>query len=42
MTHTILRLPEIKRSTGLSRSTMYLRISQGAFAGPISLLSEGI
>ena len=37
MTHNILRLPEIKRSTGLSRSTIYLRISQGAFTRPVSL-----
>jgi prophage regulatory protein len=35
--HTILRLPDVKRSTGLSRSTIYLRITQGAFPKPISL-----
>jgi len=35
--HRILRLPEIKRSTGLSRSTIYFRISQGAFPKPVSL-----
>jgi len=37
MTHTILRLPAIKTSTGLSRSTIYLRIAQGAFPKPVSL-----
>jgi len=37
MTNAILRLPEIKRNTGLSRSTIYLRISQGAFTRPVSL-----
>ena len=37
MTNSILRLPEIKRNTGLSRSTIYLRISQGAFTRPVSL-----
>jgi prophage regulatory protein len=37
MTHTILRLPAIKSSTGLSRSTIYLRISQGFFTKPINL-----
>ena len=37
MTHTILRLPDIKTSTGLSRSTIYLRISQGVFTKPVSL-----
>lgn len=37
MSHTILRLPEVKRSTGLSRSTIYLRISEGTFPRPVSL-----
>ena len=37
MTHTILRLPDIKTSTGLSRSTIYLRIAQGVFTKPVSL-----
>ncbi len=35
--HTILRLPEVKRSTGLSRSTIYLRIAEGRFPKPVSL-----
>lgn len=34
---TILRLPAVKQRTGLSRSTLYLRISQGAFPQPIDL-----
>ena len=37
MTHTILRLPAIKTSTGLSRSTIYLRIAQGEFPKPVNL-----
>jgi len=37
MTHTILRLPAIKTGTGLSRSTIYLRIEQGLFPKPVSL-----
>ena len=37
MVTTILRLPEVKARTGLSRSTVYLRISQGTFPAPISL-----
>ena len=37
MTHTILRLPAVKARTGLSRSTIYLRVSQGAFPAPVSL-----
>jgi prophage regulatory protein len=37
MSEAILRLPAVKAQTGLSRSTIYLRISQGAFPKPISL-----
>lgn len=37
MVTTILRLPEVKKRTGLSRSTIYLRISNGGFPKPISL-----
>ena len=37
MTHTILRLPAVKASTGLSRSTIYVRVSQGTFPKPVSL-----
>ncbi|HSE90102.1 MAG TPA: AlpA family transcriptional regulator [Candidatus Binatia bacterium] len=35
--HMILRLPDVKRSTGFSRSTIYLRIAQGTFPRPVSL-----
>ena len=37
MTHTILRLPAVKTRTGLSRSTIYLRVSQNTFPKPVSL-----
>ncbi len=37
MTHTILRLPSVKSRTGLSRSTIYLRIAEGTFPRPVSL-----
>lgn len=37
MTHTILRLPDVKASTGLSRSTIYLRVAEGRFPKPIGL-----
>lgn len=37
MTDTILRLPDVKTSTGLSRSSIYLRIAQGEFPKPVSL-----
>ncbi|MES9933557.1 MAG: AlpA family transcriptional regulator [Candidatus Sedimenticola sp. PURPLELP] len=37
MTTVILRLPAVKARTGLSRSTIYLRISEGSFPRPVSL-----
>lgn len=37
MVTTILRLPSVKTRTGLSRSSIYLRISQNLFPSPISL-----
>jgi len=37
MATTILRLPAVKSRTGLSRSTIYLRISEGRFPKAISL-----
>jgi len=37
MTQTILRLPDVKAATGLSRSTLYLRIAHGVFTHPVSL-----
>lgn len=37
MATSILRLPTVKVRTGLSRSTIYLRIAAGQFPRPISL-----
>ncbi|MET0072729.1 MAG: AlpA family transcriptional regulator [Candidatus Thiodiazotropha lotti] len=37
MVTTILRLPAVKARTGLSRSTIYLRIAEGSFPKSISL-----
>jgi prophage regulatory protein len=37
MADSILRLPAVKIRTGLSRSTIYLRVSQGVFPKPVSL-----
>lgn len=37
MTYHILRLPNVKAATGLSRSTLYLRIAHGVFMHPVSL-----
>lgn len=37
MSLRILRLPDVKSESGLSRSTLYLRITQGLWTKPISL-----
>lgn len=37
MVTTILRLPAVKSRTGLSRSTIYLRVAEGSFPAPVSL-----
>lgn len=37
MTHTILRIPAAKSQSGYSRSTIYLRITQGLWTKPVSL-----
>ena len=35
--NTILRLPQVKARTGLSRSTIYARIAKGSFPRPVQL-----
>jgi prophage regulatory protein len=42
MSHTILRLPTVKTRTGLSRSTIYLRMSLGLFPKPVSLGARAV
>lgn len=37
MATAILRLPSVKARTGLSRSTIYLRITDGVFPPPVNL-----
>ena len=37
MATSILRLPAVKARTGLSRSAIYLRASNGSFPRPVSL-----
>ena len=37
MPKTIYRLPAVKSESGLSRSTLYLRIAQGLWTTPVSL-----
>ena len=42
MEQQILRLPNVKAITGLSRSTIYLRMSEGTFPEKISLGSRAV
>ncbi|HDY7733559.1 helix-turn-helix transcriptional regulator [Vibrio sinaloensis] len=42
MSHKIIRLPEVIDMTGLSRSTIYLRMSKGSFPQSISLGDRAI
>ena len=37
-----LRLPEVQARTGLSRSTIYVRLEQGRFPSPVSLGSRAV
>ena len=39
---SILRLPAVKARTGLSRSTIYLRASEGTFPKPVSLGARAV
>jgi len=42
MLQTIFRLPAVKSETGLSRSTLYLRISQGLWPKSVSLGARAV
>ncbi|MDD4073114.1 MAG: AlpA family phage regulatory protein [Desulfobacterales bacterium] len=42
MTHTMLRIPTVKIQSGLSRSTIYLRIAQGLWTKPVSLGARAV
>ncbi len=42
MANRILRLPEVKSLTGLSRSTIYLKVSEHRFPRPISLGARAV
>lgn len=35
--HKLLRLPEVKAATGLSKSTIYARITEGTFPKQVAL-----
>ena len=42
MATTILRIPVVKARTGLSRSTIYLRVADGSFPRPVSLGARAV
>jgi len=42
MANSILRLPQIKSRTGLSRSSIYQYVKDGSFPSPISLGSRSV
>jgi prophage regulatory protein len=42
MSTRILRLPEVKSATGLSRSTIYSQMAEGIFPKPISLGARAV
>lgn len=42
MQNTLLRLPAVKAQSGYSRSTIYLRMSQGLWTRPVSLGARAV
>lgn len=42
MKRTMLRIPAVKFESGLSRSTIYLRVSQGLWTKPVSLGARAV
>ena len=42
MSNKIIRLPEVKSKTGLSRSTIYLHMTKGTFPQTISLSERAV
>ncbi len=42
MLNTLLRLPAVKAECGYSRSTIYLRMSQGLWTKPVSLGARAV
>jgi len=42
MSHTIFRLPAVQAATGLSRSTLYLRVQQGLLPRPVPLGARAV
>lgn len=42
MQNTLLRLPEVLKKTGLSRSSLYLAINNGTFPKGIKISERGV
>lgn len=42
MASTILRLPTVRARTGLSRSTIYMRVADGNFPKPVNLGARAV
>lgn len=42
MANLLLRRPQVQAETGLPRSTLYLRISQGLWTRPVSIGSRSV
>jgi prophage regulatory protein len=42
MSQKILRLPSVKMLTGLSRSSIYKKVSQGTFPKPVALGARAV
>ena len=42
MLNTLLRLPAVRAQSGYSRSTIYLRITQGLWTRPVSLGARSV
>ena len=42
MANAVLRLPTVKARTGLSRSTIYQRVSAGTFPRPVNLGARAV
>jgi prophage regulatory protein len=42
MTETILRLPQVRTRTGLSRSSIYAAVARGEFSKPVKLGARSV
>jgi len=42
MSEKILRMPSVKERTGLSRSSIYLKVAEGSFPAPLSLGARAV